>query len=129
MSVRAKFDAWKGGATSTEVRRGARRVPRSHAREKKKNRGRRIDARRQKGREKNILAGAKKGAGEKKKYYSGGSEKKFWRQREHNPQKDLRTVEKTFSIYLFLSGVSTILEGAETIGFFWKVNAKDKNSL
>ena len=33
--VHAKFDAWKEGAASTEVRRDARRVPRSHAREKK----------------------------------------------------------------------------------------------
>ncbi len=37
--------------------------------------------------------GGSEGAGEKKKIFLGGSEKKFWRQREHNPQKKLRTVE------------------------------------
>jgi hypothetical protein len=80
------IDAWK--RAGTEVRRGARRVPRSDARRKKENPGRRMDARGQKGGEKIFRR-------EGKKNDFGGSEKKFWRQRGHNPQKDLRTVEKS----------------------------------
>ncbi len=88
-------------------------VPRT----KKKKKPRAAERRaRTKRREKNISAGAmarerKKNiirAGAKKKYYSGGSETKFGRQREHNPQKSLRTVETSF-FYLFLSGVDIII--------------------
>ena len=127
------IDAWKRAA-GTEVRRGAPRVPRSHARGEKNLSRRRIDARTPKRREKNISAGAKArerqkkiiSAGAKKKYYSGGSEKKFLRQREHNPQKGLRTVEMSF-FYLFLSGVDIIYwKELQPLGFFLKVNAEDK---
>ena len=85
---------------------------------------------RRKRREKIISAGAK--ARERKKNHLGGSEKKFWRQREHNPQKGLRTVE-TSSFYLFLSGVSTgrscnisffVESECKRQKYFVKVNAK-----
>ncbi len=84
-------------ATRGSAREG---VPRSAVARKKEPRA--TDRRaRTKRREKIISAGAKARernkniirAGGKKIYYSGGSEKKFWRQREHNPQKSLRTVE------------------------------------
>ncbi len=105
-------------ATRGSAREGVRGPP---WHEKKGENGRRSDAgdgatrADKKRREKNISAGAKARerkkniirAGAKKKYYSGGSEKKFWRQREHNPQKSLRTVETSF-FYLFLSGVDII---------------------
>ncbi len=64
-------DAWKGGATGIKVRRGARRVPRSHARGKKNVRRRRIDVRTPKRREKNISARAKKRRGREKNIGAG----------------------------------------------------------
>ena len=73
MSVRP-IDAWKRARGGTEVHRGAKKEPRATDRRARTKR-----------REKNISAGAK--ARERKKNHFGGSEKKFWRQREHNPQK------------------------------------------
>ena len=130
MSVRP-IDAWKENwPASTEVRRGARRVPRSHARGKKNVRRRRIDARGEKGGKKKIFRR------ERKKYYSGGSEKKilFGRERKKiltstrtQPTKRLlRTVEMSF-FDLFLSGVDIIYwKELQPLGFFLKVNAEDK---
>ena len=57
--------------------------------------------------------------------FLGGSEKNFWRQREHNPQKSLRTVETSF-FYLFLSGVDIYWKELQPLDFFLKVNAEDK---
>ena len=127
MSVRP-IDAWKENwPASTGVRRGARRVPRSHAREKKKEPPAAERRARRKRREKNISAGAK--AREGKKLFFGRERKKILASTRTQPTKMLTYSRDVFFFYLFLSGVSTILEGAATIGFFLKVNAKDKKYM
>ena len=133
MSVRAKFDAWKEGAASTEVRRDARRVPRSRARGKKRRKRAAERRARTKRREKNISAGAKarerkkniiqagakkRGGSEKIILFSGAREKKnhLGGSEKNSGVNENTTHKKTFTysmvetsfFYLFLSGVDYI---------------------
>ena len=101
--------------------------------EKWEKRGRQTDARKPKRREKIIFGGSEKKARERKDYLGGKKlfgrdrkkgrgRKKFWRQQEHNPQKDyLRTVE-TKKCVLLITSLSSFyssgVEGAATLGFF-----------
>ncbi len=71
-------------AAGTEVRRGARRVARSDARGKKEPLAADWRVNTKKAGKKYF--GGSEGAGEQKNHF-GGSKKKFWRQREQNPQK------------------------------------------
>ena len=126
MSVRA-CDAWKENwPASTEVRRGPRRVPRSHAREKKCTPAaeRRAQTKRARERRKNHFGGTEK------KILFGRERKKILTSTRTQPTKRLlRTVEMSF-FYLFLSGVDIYWKELQPLDFFWKVIQKTKkNSL
>ncbi len=103
MSVRASVHA------CVRWTRGSARVPRSAVARKKMSAGDGATRADKKAGKKYF--GGSDGAGEKKKHRFGGSEKKFWRQREHNPQKGSRTVE-------------TYWKQLQPLGYFFKSECK-----
>ncbi len=110
-----------------EIRRVERDGYRGPPWNEKKNAGDRSTCEHQKGGKK-LFRRERKKARERKKIFFGRERKKILASTRTQPTKRLMYRREDFFLgrYLFLSGVSTILERAATIRFFLKVNAKDK---